>query len=47
MNTMLLPLAAGLTQAEIEQAQINGLEIAFLSAEEKAALREMAAKRGQ
>lgn len=39
--------AAGLTQAEIEQAQINGLEIAFLSAEEKAALREMAAKRGQ
>ena len=39
--------AAGLTQAETEQAQINGLEIAFLSAEEKTALREMTAKRGQ
>lgn len=38
--------AAGLTRTEIEQAQINGLEIAFLSAEEKTALKDMAAKRG-
>ena len=31
--------AAGLSQAQIRQAQINGLEMAFLSAEEKQALR--------
>ena len=35
----------GLTQAQIKQVQINGLEIAFLSDAEKQALREMAAKR--
>lgn len=32
--------AAGLTPTQIRQAQINGLEIAFLSDEEKAALRK-------
>lgn len=32
--------AAGLTPAHIRQAQINGLEMAFLSAQEKQALRE-------
>jgi len=32
-------LAAGLSPAQIHQAQINGLEMAFLSAEEKQALR--------
>lgn len=32
----------GLTQTQIRQAQINGLEVAFLSAQEKQALREMA-----
>ncbi|ELW9444479.1 adenosine deaminase [Pluralibacter gergoviae] len=32
--------AAGLSQAQIRQAQINGLEIAFLSAQEKKALAE-------
>jgi adenosine deaminase len=37
--------AAGLTAAEIVQAQRNALEIAFLRADEKAALR--AAKRPQ
>ena len=34
--------AAGLSQAQIRQAQVNGLEIAFLSAQEKKALREAA-----
>lgn len=34
--------AAGLTPAQIRQAQINGLEIAFLSAEEKKALAQKA-----
>ncbi|GLS90047.1 adenosine deaminase [Psychromonas marina] len=32
----------GLTQGQIRQAQINGLEVAFLSPQEKQALREMA-----
>jgi len=32
----------GLTQTQIRQAQINGLEVAFLSPQEKKALREMA-----
>jgi len=36
---------AGLSLEQIKQAQINGLDIAFLSAAEKQALREMAAKR--
>ena len=36
---------AGLSLEQIKQAQINGLDIAFLSASEKQALREMAAKR--
>jgi len=36
---------AGLSLEQIKQAQINGLEIAFLSAAEKQALRETAAKR--
>lgn len=35
----------GLTQGQIRQAQINGLDIAFLSAQEKQALREMAQNR--
>ena len=37
--------SAGLSQAQIRQAQINGLEVSFLSAQEKQALREMAAQR--
>lgn len=37
--------AAGLTRAEIEQAQINGLDIAFLSEQEKTELRRIAAQR--
>ncbi|MGD6737634.1 adenosine deaminase [Photobacterium leiognathi subsp. mandapamensis] len=37
--------AVGLSQAQIEQAQRNGLEIAFLTETEKQALREMAAQR--
>ncbi|WP_305810860.1 adenosine deaminase [Photobacterium leiognathi] len=37
--------AVGLSQAKIEQAQRNGLEIAFLTETEKQALREMAAQR--
>lgn len=37
---------AGLTQAQIRQAQINGLEVAFLSEQEKQVLREMALHRG-
>ncbi|WP_318448347.1 adenosine deaminase [Photobacterium leiognathi] len=37
--------AVGLSQAQIEQAQRNGLEIAFLTESEKQALREMAAQR--
>lgn len=36
--------AAGLSREQIRQAQINGLEMAFLSAEEKRALRKVAAK---
>lgn len=32
--------AAGLSREQIRQAQINGLEMAFLSADEKRALRE-------
>jgi adenosine deaminase len=36
---------AGLSLEQITQAQINGLDIAFLSAQEKQALREIAAKR--
>lgn len=36
---------AGLSVDQIRQAQINGLEIAFLSAQEKRALREMALAR--
>ena len=36
---------AGLSLDQIKQAQINGLEIAFLSAVEKQALRDIAAKR--
>lgn len=36
---------AGLSIEQIKQAQINGLDIAFLSAAEKQALREIAAKR--
>ena len=35
--------AAGLTHEQIRQAQINGLEMAFLSNEEKQALREKVA----
>lgn len=35
--------AAGLSREQIRQAQINGLEMAFLSAEEKRALREKVA----
>lgn len=35
--------AAGLTREQIRQAQINGLEMAFLSHEEKRALREKVA----
>ena len=35
--------AAGLSREQIRQAQINGLEMAFLSAEEKRALRERVA----
>ena len=35
----------GLTQEQIRQAQINGLELAFLSDAEKQALRDMAASR--
>jgi adenosine deaminase len=38
--------AAGLTPQEIQQAQRNGLELAFLSPEEKQALRALAEKRG-
>ncbi len=37
--------AAGLSQEQIRQAQINGLEIAYLSDSEKAELKAMAAKR--
>lgn len=37
---------AGLTQTQIRQAQINGLEVAFLSPHEKQVLREMAQQRG-
>ncbi len=36
---------AGLTDEQIRQAQVNALETAFLSAEEKRALQEQAAKR--
>jgi adenosine deaminase len=36
---------AGLSVAQIRQAQINGLELAFLSAAEKQALRDIASKR--
>jgi len=36
---------AGLSLEQITQAQINGLDIAFLSTQEKQALREIAAKR--
>ncbi|WP_022939805.1 adenosine deaminase [Psychromonas hadalis] len=35
----------GLTQTQIRQAQINGLEVAFLSEQEKQALREIAKSR--
>lgn len=38
--------AAGLTPDDIRQAQANGLTIAFLSDQEKAALSSMASKRG-
>ena len=38
--------AAGLSREQIRQAQINGLEMAFLSAEEKRALREKVAQNG-
>ena len=37
--------AAGLSGQQIRQAQINGLELAFLSQEEKQALRSLAAQR--
>ncbi|KPA54478.1 adenosine deaminase [Photobacterium leiognathi subsp. mandapamensis] len=37
--------AVGLSQTQIEQAQRNGLEIAFLTESEKQALRDMATKR--
>ncbi len=37
--------AAGLSAQQIRQAQINGLELAFLSQEEKQALRTLAAQR--
>ncbi len=37
---------AGLSQQQIKQAQINGLDIAFLSEQEKQQLREKAATRG-
>lgn len=36
---------AGLSQEQIRQAQINGLDVAFLSKAEKQALRDLAAKR--
>lgn len=36
---------AGLSQEQIRQAQINGLELAFISEQEKQALKELAAKR--
>ncbi|MFB9136313.1 adenosine deaminase [Vibrio olivae] len=36
---------AGLSAEQIRQAQINGLELAFLSQQEKQALKEMASKR--
>ncbi len=36
---------AGLSQSDIRQAQINGLELAFLSEQEKQALRELAKNR--
>ena len=35
----------GLTQEQLRQIQINGLDLAFLSDAEKQALRDMAAKR--
>lgn len=38
--------AAGLSTQQIRQAQINGLELAFLSQEEKQALRTLVAQRG-
>lgn len=38
-------IQAGLSLAQIKQAQINGLEMSFLSAQEKQALRDIAAKR--
>ncbi|MCL9780295.1 adenosine deaminase [Vibrio sp. S4M6] len=39
-------IQAGLSQEQIKQAQINGLEIAFLSEQEKQQLRDKAASRG-
>lgn len=36
---------AGLSQAQIRQAQVNGLDVAFLSEQEKQQLKEKAAKR--
>src|SRR3954469_12611344 len=38
--------AAGLTREQIHQAQINAMETAFLSADEKSELREKASRRG-
>jgi len=38
-------IQAGLSLAQIKQAQINGLEMSFLSAQEKQALRDVATKR--
>ncbi len=38
-------IQAGLSLAQIKQTQINGLEMSFLSAQEKQALRDIAAKR--
>ena len=38
-------IQAGLSLAQIKQVQINGLEMSFLSAQEKQALRDIAAKR--
>ncbi len=38
-------IQAGLSLVQIKQAQINGLEMSFLSAQEKQALRDIAAKR--
>ena len=38
-------IQAGLSLAQIKQAQINGLEMSFLSAQEKQALRDIAEKR--